>query len=37
MDFHFTKEEEAFRAEVRAFLDGHLPATDPPTQPPPWK
>ena len=26
MDFHFTPEEEAFRAEVRAFLDENLPA-----------
>jgi alkylation response protein AidB-like acyl-CoA dehydrogenase len=25
MDFHFTPEEEAFRAEVRAFLDENLP------------
>jgi alkylation response protein AidB-like acyl-CoA dehydrogenase len=25
MDFHFTPEEEAFRAEVRAFLDANLP------------
>jgi len=25
MDFEFTPEEEAFRAEVRAFLDEHLP------------
>jgi len=26
MDFHFTPEEEAFRSEVRAFLDENLPA-----------
>ena len=26
MDLHFTAEEEAFRAEVRAWLDGNLPA-----------
>ena len=32
MDFHFTPEEEAFRAEVRAFIDEHLPASDPPTE-----
>jgi len=25
MDFHLTPEEEAFRAEVRSFLDEHLP------------
>ena len=25
MDFHFTPEEESFRAEVRAFLDANLP------------
>ncbi len=31
MDFHFSPEEEAFRAEVRAFLDKHLPDSDPPT------
>ena len=30
MDFHFTEEEQAFRAEVRAFLDEHLPEGDPP-------
>ncbi len=32
MDFHFTKAEEAFRAEVRSFLDANLPASDPPTE-----
>ena len=26
MDFDFTSEEEAFRAELRAFLDAELPA-----------
>ena len=26
MDFDFTPEEEAFRAELRAFLDDELPA-----------
>ena len=26
MDFHFTPEEEAFRSEVRSFLDENLPA-----------
>ena len=31
MDFHFSDEEEAFRAEVRAFLDEHLPEGDPPS------
>ncbi len=31
MDFHFTPEEEAFRAEVRCFLDDHLPSGDPPS------
>jgi len=25
MDFHFTPEEQAFREEIRAFLDAHLP------------
>jgi len=28
MDFDFTPEEEAFRAEVREFLDAHLPPED---------
>ena len=28
MDFHLTREEEAFRSEVRAFLDENLPVTD---------
>jgi alkylation response protein AidB-like acyl-CoA dehydrogenase len=32
MDFHFSDEEEAFRAEVRAFLDEHLPEGNPPSQ-----
>jgi alkylation response protein AidB-like acyl-CoA dehydrogenase len=32
MDFHFTPEEEAFRAEVREFLDAHLPEDDPPSE-----
>jgi alkylation response protein AidB-like acyl-CoA dehydrogenase len=32
VDFHFTEEEEAFRREVRAFLDEHLPAGDPPSE-----
>ena len=31
MDFHFTPEEEAFRAEVRTFLDENLPEQQPPT------
>ena len=31
MDFHFTHEEETFRAEVRSFLDEHMPKSDPPT------
>jgi alkylation response protein AidB-like acyl-CoA dehydrogenase len=26
MDLHFTEEENAFRAEVRAFIDANLPA-----------
>ncbi len=30
MDFHFSPEEEAFRSEVRAFLDENLPANQPP-------
>ena len=29
MDFQLTPEEEAFRDEVREFLDEHLPVTDP--------
>jgi alkylation response protein AidB-like acyl-CoA dehydrogenase len=28
MDFNFTPEDQAFRAEVRAFLDEHLPPED---------
>jgi len=28
MDFHLTPEEEAFRDEVRAFLDAHLPPAE---------
>jgi alkylation response protein AidB-like acyl-CoA dehydrogenase len=32
VDFHFSEEEEAFRAEVRAFLDEHLPASVPPSE-----
>ena len=28
MDFNFTPEDEAFRAEVRAFIDEHLPRED---------
>jgi alkylation response protein AidB-like acyl-CoA dehydrogenase len=31
MDFHFTPEEEAFRADVRRFIDAHLPQSSPPT------
>ncbi len=31
MDFNLTPEEEAFREEVRRFLDDNLPATDPAT------
>ena len=27
MDLNYTPEEQAFRAEVRAFVTGHLPAT----------
>jgi alkylation response protein AidB-like acyl-CoA dehydrogenase len=32
MDFHFSDEEQAFRAEVRAFLDAHLPKSQPPKE-----
>jgi alkylation response protein AidB-like acyl-CoA dehydrogenase len=32
MDFHFTPEEQAFRQEVRDFLDEHLPQGDPPSE-----
>ena len=28
MDFNFTPEEEAFRTEVRSFIEAHLPAPD---------
>jgi alkylation response protein AidB-like acyl-CoA dehydrogenase len=31
MDFHFTPEEDGFRAEVRGFVDEHLPSSSPPT------
>ena len=30
MDFHYMPEEEAFRKEVRSFLDEHLPSGSPP-------
>jgi len=33
MDFHFTPEEEAFRSEVRAFLDENLPEGANPSDP----
>ena len=26
MDFNFSQEDETFRAEVKAFIDEHLPA-----------
>jgi alkylation response protein AidB-like acyl-CoA dehydrogenase len=33
MDFRFTPEEQAFRAEVRSFLDEHLPQEEPQQEP----
>ena len=36
MDLHYTAEDEAFRTEVRAFLDDAVPAHGPPPSPGDW-